>query len=399
MRTLLLALVFLTPLTAIAADVEPISDRTIICEAEEFHVASPGWKAKKWGENYFVATFANSFLSRKAFLGAPEQCDTSTATITAKVPKAGRYLALVRYESVYRFQTQFHLKIEQGGQVKLDRLYGARDNLKIWAFGQKLKKDLAWDWGAVENIVWEGHDAFIDLAAGEVKLTLTAGTQPEPGARRNVDLVMLTSDLDGVKMRIDKESYLPLDGLLTQAGDVYLKLHNHGPTRLTLTVPNGTEHSPYWVHMRTWQPKTIAVEGAAPPSDWVEVGSLLDSLNDGQWKLSAKSNRPMNYDLEFGVRTAAGKIETIRTLTGLTGDVELAYDADTRVYAPHPADRGNPLRPCRLSEESAGRWTTAEANIALRVHLRSAARQCEVHRGGGRIPQAERRDGPGQQSR
>src|SRR5262249_35567177 len=129
-RTFLFALVMLIPLSATAADVdpiaaartfrndkqavEPISDSTVICEAEEFHVASPGWQARKWGENYFVATFANSFLSRKAFLGAPEQGDTTTATITAKVPKAGRYLALVRYESVYRFETQFRLKIEQG---------------------------------------------------------------------------------------------------------------------------------------------------------------------------------------------------------------------------------------------------------------------------------------------
>jgi hypothetical protein len=309
--------------------VEPASDTTVICEAEEFKVVSPGWEAKAWGANYYVATFANSFLSRKAFLGAPEQCARAVATITARVPNAGRYLALVRYEAVYRFQTQFRLKVEQGGQVKLDRPYGARDNLKVWAFGQKLKKELAWDWGAGENVVWEGHDALVDLAAGEVTLTLTAEKQPEPAARRNVDLVMLTNDLDGVKARIDKESYLPLDGMLTQAGDVHVKLHNKGTQPLTLTVPNGTEHSPYWVHQRTWKPKTITA-ATASSSDWTEVGSLLDTLNDGQWVLTAKSAGPVKYDLEFAVRTAAGAVETIRKFEGLTGNAELAYDADTR---------------------------------------------------------------------
>src|SRR5947208_385650 len=82
---------------------------------------------------------------------------------------------------------------------------GARDNLKIWAFGQKLKKEVAWDWGAGENVVWEGHDAAVQLKAGTARLTLVADKQPEPAARRNVDLVMLTSDEEQVKQRIDKD--------------------------------------------------------------------------------------------------------------------------------------------------------------------------------------------------
>ncbi len=344
-RTLSLVALMLCPIAVVAADhdpikaaqayragkeaVEPLSDETIVCEAEEFRVASPGWQARKWGENYYVATFANSFLSRKAFLGAPEQCERTTATITARVPKAGRYLALVRYEAVYRFETQFHLKVEQGGKAKLDRLYGARDNLKVWAFGQKLKKEVAWDWGADENVVWEGHDAFVDLDAGEAMLTLTAEKQPEPAARRNVDLVMLTSDLDSVKNRIEKENYLPLDGFLTQAGDVRVRLHNRGAQPLTLTLPPCTEHSPYWVHMRTWQPKTITTAPGAV-SEWTAVGDLLDTLNDGQWRLAAKSPGPVRYDLEFAARSAGGKWEPIRKLDGLTGNVELSYDADTR---------------------------------------------------------------------
>ncbi|HKB38198.1 MAG TPA: hypothetical protein VKD72_17250, partial [Gemmataceae bacterium] len=313
--------------------VQPVSDTTIIAEAEEFRVDRPGgWKVKPWGENYFVATFANSFLSRKAFLGAPEQCDESVATIEVQVPKAGRYLVLARYESVYRFETQFRIRVEQNGKQLFDRLYGARDNLKIWAFQQKLQREIAWGWGAVENIVWEGHDAAVQLGAGKTKLSLVAGQQKGNAAKRNVDLVMLTSDEKQVKDRIDKENYLPLDGMLTQAGDVHLKLHNaKDAAPLTLTVPNGTEHSPYWVHVRNWKPRTItAVPGQS--TDWVEVGSLLDTLNDGQWILTAKASKPgkVLFDLEVGVRNADGKIESVQQFKGLSGDVALACDADTR---------------------------------------------------------------------
>ncbi|MBY0523283.1 MAG: beta-galactosidase trimerization domain-containing protein [Gemmataceae bacterium] len=310
--------------------VAPVNETTIIAEAEEFQTVKPGWQAKPWGTNYHCATFANSFLSRKAYLGAPEQCERTEAVIEVQVPKAGRYVALIRYEACYRFETQFKLQVEQGGKVKLDRLYGARDNVKIWAFGKKLQKEVAWDWGASETIVWEGHDAAVELDAGKAKLTLIADKQPGDAARRNVDLVMLTSDEAQVKQRIDKESYLPLDGMLTQAGDVFLKVHNAKEgSALTLTVPNGTEHSPYWVHMRTWKPTTISAE-PGQNTDWVEVGSLLDTLNDGQWNLTAAGKGALNFDLDVGLRGADGKIETIRRFEKVTGNLSLAYSADTR---------------------------------------------------------------------
>lgn len=310
--------------------VTPESETTVVAEAEEFQIQSPGWQARPFGTNYHAATFANSFLSRQAYLGAPEQCAPTVAVIDVEVPKAGRYLALVRYEACYRFETQFRLRVEQNGKRKLDRLYGARDNVKIWAFHQKLKKEVAWDWGASETIVWEGHDAAVELDAGKARLTLSADKQPEPAARRNVDLVMLTSDEAQVKLRIDKENYLPLDGMLTQAGDVFLKIHNHKDgAALSLTVPHGIEHSPYWVHMRNWKPKKIETM-PGQSSDWVEVGSLLDTLSDGQWTLTAAGKGNLRFDLEVGVRGRDGKITSIRRLDKQTGNVSLAYYGNTR---------------------------------------------------------------------
>jgi hypothetical protein len=308
----------------------PLPDGSIVAEAEEFQpVSAGGWRARDWGENYYAATFANTFLSRKAFLGAPAQCERSEAGITVEVPRVGRYLALVRYEALYRFETQFTLRIEQGGRVRLQRLYGARKNPKVWAFGQRVRDEGA---RAVDNVVWEGHDAAVDLEAGLARITLIAHKQPEPAARRNVDLVMLTTDQEQVKTRIEKEGYLPLDGMLSQAGDVYLKAHNAGAAAVTVKVGNGTEHSPYWVHIRHWKPLKIETAPGGS-SDWIEVGSLLDSLNDGQWHISvasAKIDTPLNYRLEFGVKNAVGVIESINTFDARASALWLAYDANTR---------------------------------------------------------------------
>ncbi len=308
-------------------------DGLYIAEAEEFQVAAgkpTGWQARRFGENYYAATFANSFLSRKAFLGAPEQCDETVASIKVDVKTAGRYLVLVRYEAAYRFETQFRVQVEQAGKTVLNRLYGARKNLKIWAFSQKLKTEVGWSWGAVENVVWEGHDVFAALKPGRATIRLIAAKQPEPAAKRNIDLVMLTTDVAQVKVRIDKERYLPLDGMLTQSGDVFVRVKNLGGQPLTFkgrgaqTGGNWQQHSPYWVHIRNWKAPSIDV-AAGKTSPWVEVGGTMDSLADGQWFWTGNGN----YQAEFGLKNASGKIETLATFTG-NGNLTLAADADTR---------------------------------------------------------------------
>jgi len=165
----------------------------------------------------------------------------------------------------------------------------------------------------------------VQLGAGKAKLSLIADKQTGNAARRNVDVVVLTSDEKDVKTRLEKEAYLPLDGMLTQEGDVYLKLHNTGRRDMSLTVPNGTEHSPYWVHIRKWKPKLIQAKAGAS-TDWVEVGSQLDTLNDGQWLLTpttigAVIEAVLNFGVEFGVRNAAGTIESVAHFKGLKGPV------------------------------------------------------------------------------
>ena len=302
----------------------------LVCEAEEFQVSSPGWQPGNWGENYYAATFANTFLSRKAFLGAPATGPATVATRTVQIPAAGKYAVLARYEAAYRFETQFRITVKQNGRTVLDRLYGARANPKIWAFSQGVKPEVAWSWGAVENVVWEGHDALVSLQPGTATITLTAGDQPEPAARRNVDLVLLTSDLDELQLRLEKERYLPFDGLLTQAGDVFARLSVPADgSATTVTLPVSIEHSPYWVHQRTWKPKTLKT-AAGTTTEWLEVGSLLDSLNDCQWTPSAKAEGNLHYVLEIGVPSTGGKMKVIARFESRQPKLQLACDAATR---------------------------------------------------------------------
>jgi hypothetical protein len=327
-----------------------LASGALLIEAEAL---PPGgaWAAGRWGQNYYASTFANTFLSRKGFLGAPPQCAPSTASLSVSVPRAGRYLVLARYEAAHRFETRFQIRVDQGGAPRLDRAYGGLSSEKVWAFHAGIEKDHAWPWGASENIVWEGHDALVDLAAGPATLTLTAGPQPEPAARRNVDLIMLTPALDDVAARIKGEAYLPLDGLLTQEGDLYARLEVlPGGTPLSLTVPPGTEHSPYWVHHRTWKPLTLEASPGSP-SPWLEVGSLLDTLNDGQWTLRAaptSPGAPLAYRVSFAVPVvpaappappAPPALEPIGAFESTRPELRLAYDADTRITRKvHDAD-------------------------------------------------------------
>jgi len=304
-------------------------DGNLLVEAEEFQPANDAWSAKAWGENYYAATFANSFLSRKAFLGATEQAE-GQASVRVHVPRAGRYLVLVRYEAAYRFETQFRVRVEQNSKTALDRLYGARKNLKIWAFSQKLKAEHAWSWGASENIVWEGHDAYANLKPGIATITLTTGKQPAPAAKRHIDCLLLTTDEEQVKMRIEKERYLPLDGMLTQAGDVFVRVTNRGDAELTFASGsaigggNWQQHSPYWVHLRNW-PKVNVKVAPGKTSNWVEVGGTMDTLNDGQWNFTGNGK----YRAEFAVKGADGKLAPIAAFEG-DGTLRLAADADTR---------------------------------------------------------------------
>jgi hypothetical protein len=274
----------------------------LIVEAEDFKPVSGDWKPQDFGTNYFANTFAICFLSRGRYLGAPDQGEASVAEREIDIPRDGVFEAWVRYEQPYNYAVEFDLEIQQEGKTVFKHGYGRIDSPKLWPFKEGMKPQVLWQWGPTDNIVWEGKDTKAGLKAGKAKLLLKKGPQKAAeAARRNVDVIVLTDDKAGVEKQIKEARYLPLDGWLTQDGDLLFQVSNpaDAPTPVAVHFGPCTEHSPYWVHVRdwekqqTWLGKDLGVatpkpEGYLKPGDkspLTPVGQLFDTLNQFQWKV------------------------------------------------------------------------------------------------------------------
>eukprot|EP01051_Picozoa_sp_SAG22_P011737 SAG22_NODE_1157_length_5331_cov_1.886086_1_plen_321_part_00 len=114
-------------------------------EAENF-TAAPGsaWRPAAWGGDVglFAATVADTFHSRRAFLHAPAASAAgAVATAELSVTRAGTYSVLARYETGFRFQQPFSLKIARKSEPEarveplFSRMYGHREAPKVQPFG------------------------------------------------------------------------------------------------------------------------------------------------------------------------------------------------------------------------------------------------------------------------
>ena len=281
--------------------------------------------------NYFATTIANVFASRRAFLHADANTTSALASATVHVKQPGSYSVLARYEGVYHHSAGFRLEISQAGKVVFNRRYGMRENLKLWAFaggrmsggaalnipgtcpkGELLAAECSWTYGATENVLWEGVGAQAALSAGPATITLTrdstttaaAGpntTAVDGGtadADLNLDTILLHPNATDVMSRAttfeSHDLWLPLDGLLSQQGEVYFKIHAPGPGDVNMTVPPtaGPEAGTGRLTQAVWDnamnklvsgcpgplcPQIFVAEGAT--SAWVEVGRVMSPFN------------------------------------------------------------------------------------------------------------------------
>eukprot|EP00937_MAST-01D_sp_MAST-1D-sp2_P004985 g4985.t1 len=343
-----------------------------VMEAENFTVLNGGWSAQSWAHSNvtrFASTVANTFLSRRAFLHAPADATSdAVAVATVDIGTAGAHQVLVRYEAAYRFETPFTVTVEQAGAVLVANVtYGLRATPKVWAFaagrassalcGPGLQGECRWPYGATENVVWEGVGVTANLAAGPATVTLRADAagaakSAAPLTSRNVDAVLLTPNASDVAMRLEHEGQmLALDGLLTQAGEVFARVHNYGAEALApLVFPFTYSHSPYFaMHLRLPRadntsgctfnggPLCPALPALAPgaTSEWLDVGVAMDTFNHGTWNLPRG-----NYTVTFGVYAdtrsagsepfALGSFDAGGAGVGAGGKLQLVVDASTR---------------------------------------------------------------------
>ncbi|MGC9316930.1 MAG: hypothetical protein ACP5KN_02700 [Armatimonadota bacterium] len=304
----------------------------ILLEAEDL---DPGgaWQVRPWREAYFCASFANDFFSRQAFLDAPEQCARSVATAEVEVPATDRYALFARYACPYEHHVEFTVEIRQDGETVFSRRFGRLQSPRIWPFGGGVQPMASYSWGGGDNMVYEGGIAQFRLARGTATVSLIADAQPRPSAGRQVDMLLITPLDDEVTQRLEQWSYLPLDGLLTQAGEILMRVSNPAdgvaPMLVELTT---TEHSPYWVHRRDWRrPMAVGAEGVVEgertegnflqpgqSSPWVEIGHRLDRLNESTLNVQviygSEDIAGTDAVFEFAVPTADGGLETVRRL-------------------------------------------------------------------------------------
>src|SRR5947209_13845166 len=169
----LLAVPLLLAPAATAAD-KPVR---LLAEAEDFTVEKGDWKVVPYRENYYASTFAITFLSHMACLGAPEQVGKGREAVASQevvIPSGGDYQVMARYEQPYNFSAEFTVEVEQGGKTVYKQLFGRLQDPKIWALnGHKRVPMERYGWGGTDNIVWQQLGS-AKLAKGPATLRLIA---------------------------------------------------------------------------------------------------------------------------------------------------------------------------------------------------------------------------------
>lgn len=225
--------VLLFPLAVSAVEpVQPEPVRMVVeCEdmqgvAPDAYGPGPGWQTGRWGHDLYAnMTFGGPFASRlrTAMTDAGENAAEATAEID--VPAAGTYKVWVKYERPPFFNYAFGIKIEPlsgKGAVVFEKTYGLlATDARFFSKKDPRAGGYYWNWG-FDHDAAEGYEA--RLAKGRYRLTLFKAKNPEPGAARSVDSILITSDLsDSSAPGFPR---FPLLDELRRANHVYFRFRN-----------------------------------------------------------------------------------------------------------------------------------------------------------------------------
>ncbi len=369
MRRTLLAFTFFLALAPASNAQEKLPVR-LFAEAEDFAVKSPGWSVLPNRDAYFSCTFAVTFHSRMACLGAPEQLPAGKKAVAEKIvqiPYADTFDVMARYEQPFQFSCEFTVEVEQNGKVVASLPFGRLSDPKIWGLnGHKRVPMERYSWSGTDNIVWQ-QPGTVKLAAGPATLRLIATGQMEGkderpnAARRHVDVVCLTNDKAGAAAQA-KTNYLEFDGWLVQDGDLFVRFTNPkdaaAPVVPVVAPFDQGQHSPYYIHIRDWPTTTVLKSGravsatkyqiagprslqvkpealapvvplpkvipddqylkAGESSGWVPMGQSVDALYHCQWfpRVQSKGKSGEVYlRLEFGIPDGKGGLKVVKDIT------------------------------------------------------------------------------------
>lgn len=401
-----------------------------MAEAEDFTVEKGDWRVVPYRENYYASTFAITFLSRMACLGAPEQ-GAAVASQLIQVPADGAFTVMARYEQPHNFSVEFTVAVEQAGKEVFRQVFGRLEDPKVWALNgnQRVPMERYW-WGGTDNIVWQQAGP-VKLTKGPATIRLIAGPQLDGGkprvmaAKRHVDVICLTNDTAGMEAQ-KKTRYLEFDGWLVQDGDLYVRFTNPkdglGPCVPVVAPLVHGQHSPYYVHVRDWPTTRVLKSGrvvdstpylltgprshavklellAAPldpakflmpdpkkpkaqpaftipdseylqPGDvsgWIPLGQVCDALHDCKWQPSAQyKGKTAGLHLKLEFAVPDGK-------GGLTTVKEITVKGTPPVFE----IPGNVAPNRALTKALAGRWwlptirTQEEALVWLSDQVRN----------------------------
>ncbi len=282
--SLTLAILLLVPAMGLAAP------GALIIEAETLQPdQGASWKTIRYGENYFWDAIGNGYFSGEKLLSAPEHGLETSARLSAVVPQDGRYKLWVHYEAPADYNTCFGISVRQAGLEALNTVMGRADQVRLWPLGLGLRKQINPAYGGGDNVTWQGAE--LDLKAGPAEFILTAVPNPEPAAKRNLDVIYLTTELsDTPANKTD-----PFLNDFCLPGRFWVRIHNTSAAPIRFGV------DAHW-NRRDWRPPGSHVErtglaGLREPiapgghSEWIDLGALMDTIHGTALKFSPQPRK------------------------------------------------------------------------------------------------------------
>jgi len=156
-------------------------------EAEDFTLVR-GWRVE---DVTYFSSQPNLWSGTKIVADAGDE--PALAVREIEIPEAGAYNVWVRYESCYGFGSVFTVSIRQGDRLVEAGTFGAKENIKFFPFGRGWAAQGPWYWHNTDYVYEYGT---VDLAPGRAEVMITKGLNQRPAAKRVVDLVFITNDLE-----------------------------------------------------------------------------------------------------------------------------------------------------------------------------------------------------------